>query len=222
MFTAREIIRSAQTLVVYRSNSRDDCKANWGVAMRKLIISAFVTLLLANSSKAQQVYKYDADAINSSIKCELSRVAASLARYKIDASRLKAKVSISGKESTNTSAGFKFSFPFPFLPSAEAKGGNQLEILRGAQGTRNIHVDNNANCKKSYVVNVGIVECFNEQRGLFVDGNTITCSSQSTATGTVSVNGKVQIWIINAGPSGEVTKTRVWTIALTAPPEKEK
>ena len=182
--------------------------------MRVVVFAALTVLMSVKCANAEKVYKYDADAINSSIKCELSRVAVSLAKFKISASRLKAKVSIAGKESTNSAGGFKLGFPFPFLPSAETKGGYQVETLRGAEGPRNIHVDNKANCKKSYVVNVGIVECFNEQRSLFLEGNTITCSTQSTATGTVAANGKVQIWVINAGPSAEVTKTRVWTIAV--------
>lgn len=188
--------------------------------MKTILALVLILLLGSGSSFAQQVYKYDADAINSSIKCELSKVATSLSRYQISSERLKAKVSISGKETTNVGGGIGVGFPFPFLPKAEVKGSHGTTILRGAQGSRNIHDDNKINCKKSYVVNVGIVDCFNEQRALFVEGNTISCSHETTASGTASASGKVQIWVINAGPSGEISKTRVWTIALTAPPEK--
>ena len=179
------------------------------------ILSSYVSA----SAQSHSVYKYDSDTINSSIKCELSQVARLFRANSRDLSRMRAHIAISGEEVTSVKAGASIGLPliFDFRGNYERKSSR----LRGAKGNRNIHVDNKVNCRKSFVVDVGILSCFTEQRRLFTtDGQTITCSETTTATSSASADGKFGLWILNAGPSGEVSKTRTWKLDLVAPPEK--
>jgi len=173
---------------------------------------------------ATQIHKYDADAIDSSIKCELGTVAKALAAKKIPSSRMMASITISGTETINKKLGVSLKFPnfMVFkLPQFDTNYEQQTKVLRSSKGNRNIHFKNGINCRKSFVVSVGIIDCFKEQSALFRSGDTITCESETMATSTANASGGFGLWTVNVGPSGSLSKTRVWKISITAPPEKK-
>ncbi len=189
-----------------------------------LSLALLLSILSVSSASAQQshaVNRFDSRTIDSSVKCELSAIARSLAQSHVDSARMKAHLTITGDETMNLSGGFTIGLPLPWLPSAGGTTSNQHEIIRGIEGDRNISVDNKINCKKSFVVDVGVISCFRDEGSFFLNGDTITCSSKTTATGTVNASGKIQLWLVNVGPSGSLSKTRVFTVALVIPPQKK-
>jgi hypothetical protein len=179
----------------------------------------FVGILLfgASAAQSQSVYKYNSDTIDSSIKCELAQTEKLLQGDHPDATRMKAYITISGEETTSRKIGASVGF---FIFKAHTSYEQKNTSLRGAKGTRNIHIANDVNCRKSFVVDVGVLSCFQDQRRLFLDNQTITCSQSSTATAVAGADGQFKVWVLNVGPSGEISKTRTWKIDLVAPPEK--
>jgi hypothetical protein len=181
-----------------------------------LVLIAIFGLTLAANAQTR-VNKYDADTINSSIKCELAQAQQLFRRNNVDARRLRAYVTITGEETTFTKVGVEGGF---FVVRGRIAYERKITRLRGAKGERNIHPANNVNCRKSFVVDVGILSCFREQRTLFLENQTITCSETTTATASAGAGGQFAYWVLNVGPSGEVAKTRSWKIDLVAPPDK--
>lgn len=190
--------------------------------MIKIAIVTLSSVLSTAALAASSVYRFDAETINSSVKCELATVARMMAREKIPATRLIATVAINGTEITNRKVGANFNIPFLNALSGTASYTTEETQLRGATGDRNINAKNAINCRKSFIIDVGILSCFKEQKELFVEGNTITCSEERKATSTLDGKGGFSIWTIDVGPSGSLSKTRTWKIAVTAPPEKKK
>lgn len=174
----------------------------------------FCAFSMPAQAQSQTVYKYDADTIDSSIKCELSQVARLLGTAKPGGPERMAIISVSGTETTTKKIGGGITL---FGGSYETSIGR----TRAAKGTRNIHVDNKINCRKSFVVDVGLLSCFREQRRLFLEGQTITCSDTSMASAVANAGGKFDVWVLNVNLSGDYTKKREWKIEVSAPPEKK-
>jgi hypothetical protein len=174
----------------------------------------FCAFSIQAQAQSETVYKYDADTIDSSIKCELSQVARLLGTAKPGDPERVAIISVSGTETTTKKIGGGITF---FGGSYETSIGR----TRGAKGPRNIHVDNKINCRKSFVVDVGLLSCFREQRRLFLEGQTITCSDTSMASSAANAGGKFDVWVLNVSLSGDYTKKREWKIEVSAPPEKK-
>jgi hypothetical protein len=188
----------------------------------KQVVQAIIGILLCASftpaqAQSQTVYKYDADTIDSSIKCELSRVARFLGKQKPGGPAMIAIISVSGTETTTKKVGGGVGLFGSFGGSYETSIGR----TRGAKGPRNINVDNKINCKKSFVVDVGLFSCFQEQKRLFLEGQTISCSDTSTASSAVNAGGKFDLWVLNVNLSGDYVKKREWKIEVSAPPEKK-
>jgi hypothetical protein len=184
-----------------------------GVWMKIVFIAVIAGLITSSGAFAQSrtVYKYNSDTIDSSIKCELSQVAKLLQPSKPDPSRMFATISVSGEETITRKVGGSF---FGIGGSVQQEGGR----LRGASGRRNINVDNRINCRKSFIVDVGVLSCFQEQQRLFLDGQTITCAETSTGTSGVKAGGKFDLFTVGAEVGGEWTSKRVWKIEIKAPP----
>lgn len=90
---------------------------------------------------------------------------------------------------------------------------------RGFKAPRNIHVDNKINCRKSFVVDVGIYACFLEQKRRFLSGDSISCSENSIASLDMSAGVKSS-WVVEASLRGDLVKKREWKIEIVAPPDK--
>jgi hypothetical protein len=166
--------------------------------------------------QSQTVYRYDAQTIDASIKCELGQVARMLGLPKTGWPKMQAVVNVSGTETTTKKIGGGLGFFANVGASYEVMQGR----TRGAKGTRNIHVDNSVNCRKSFVVDVGLLSCFREQKDLFLAGQTITCSDSTTASSAANAGGKFDIWVVNVSVTGDLTKKREWKVDVSAPPEK--
>lgn len=181
----------------------------------KVIAIAVLFLCGISGASAQSatVYRYDSVVMDASIKCELGRVARTLARSRqsLDPTRMKVFVTVTGEETISKKVGGSI---FSIGGSYERKTGR----ARGFEGERNIHVDNTANCRKSYVVDVGIYSCFEEQKGAFIAGQRITCTDTSTATANAKAGAKFAIWVLDAEVSGEFANTRTFKIDSVAPP----
>jgi hypothetical protein len=187
--------------------------------MLRLCWVLLLILFSSETGQAQEIIpRFDKQTIDNSLKCELSQVARALRPHKVPPARLRAKVESAYTDTRNTGGGFKLEFPFQFFPSAEAKAESKDVIGRVVRGTRNIHVDNSVNCHKRNVVNLGIYECFRDALRDFVGGDSIDCTREKTATGSANANFRVQIWVVNAGPTGSYSVTRTWKVAVTAPP----
>src|SRR4051812_16851124 len=179
--------------------------------MRLAIIAALVSgCWISHAAGQTSVYKYDSDAINASIKCELAQAERLFRKTNVDRGRMRAFVTITGEETTFVKAGLNVNFLTIFRANAEYS--QKKKRLRGAKGVRFISAANGVNCKKSFVVDVGILSCFQEQRSQFLDNQTITCSEDTTATATAGAGGGFTKWLLDASPSGEISKTRVWKI----------
>lgn len=189
--------------------------------MKSVVQAAAGILFCAFSMPAQAqsetVYKYDADTIDSSIKCELSQVARLLGTAKPGGPERMAIISVSGTETTTKKIGGGVTLFGSLGGSYETSIGR----TRGAKGQRNNHVDNKINCRKSFVVDVGLLSCFREQRRLFLEGQTITCSDTSMASSAANAGGKFDLWVLNVNLSGDYIKKREWKIEVSAPPEKK-
>ena len=180
------------------------------------ILAGLLFMTCSAFAQSAAVYKYDADAINSSIKCELSQVADLLRQYHPDVGRMKVYATISGTETTYKKVGGGFSL---FGWGASGSYEQETTTLRGARGPHNIHPDNSVNCDKSFVVDVGVLSCFQDEYRLFLENQTITCGQERKATAAVGANGKFSLWVVNAEPSGALSKKRTWKVDLVAPPD---
>jgi hypothetical protein len=189
--------------------------------MIRLILITLGFLFGATAAQAQvqpqTVYRYDAQTIDASIKCELGQVAKLLGPPKAGWPKMQAVVNVAGTETTTRKVGGGLGF--------FANVGGSYEVTQGrtraAKGTRNIHVDNSVNCRKSFVVDVGVLSCFREQKDLYLAGQTITCSDSTTASSAANAGGKFDIWVINVNVTGDLTKKREWKVDLSAPPEEK-
>jgi hypothetical protein len=168
-------------------------------------------------TQAQTVYKYDANTIDSSIKCELGQVARMLGKPKPGWPAMKVNISVTGTETITKKVGGGVGIFADIGASYETTTGR----TRGAKGERNIHVDNTVNCKKSFVVDVGVLSCFKEQKALFLAGQTISCSDTSSASSAANAGGKFVVWVLNVNVSGALTSKRDWKFDIAAPPDKK-
>jgi hypothetical protein len=173
----------------------------------------FATIVFISSAQAQQsIAKYDANVIDSSIKCELSRVAKLYGPQRADGPAMQAVVNVKGTETITKKVGGNVIFGVNYETTSS--------IIRGFKGTRNINVDNSINCRKSNIVDVGLYACFKEEKSIFFSGQAITCGGGSTASADFSAGGKIT-WVLEVSLSGDYTKKREWTIDVQAPPDKK-
>ena len=188
--------------------------------MKRVVLISFGLLLTAAAAQAevqpQTVYRYDAQTIDASIKCELGQVARMFGPPKLGWPKMQAVINVSGNETTTKKVGGGVGLFASVGASYEVAQGR----ARGAKGTRNIHADNTVNCRKSFVVDVGIYSCFREQKDLFLAGQTISCSDSTTASSAANAGGKFDIWLVNVNVTGDLTMKREWKVDVTAPPEK--
>ncbi len=87
----------------------------------------------------------------------------------------------------------------------------------GNSWTRNIHEKNRVNCGKSFVVDVGLYSCMQQERGRFFEGRTVTCGT-STSASTQAGAGVKFVWFIETKIEGNLVIKREWEIKLKAPP----
>ncbi|MCC8955039.1 hypothetical protein H8B02_16805 [Bradyrhizobium sp. Pear77] len=165
----------------------------------------------SRSTGGQGIYRYDVDTIDSSIKCELSEVAKLYGPQRARGPVMTAFVAVTGTETLTKKVGGNL-----FI-------GATYETFtvrtRAFKKRRNINVDNNVNCSKSFVVSVGVYSCFVDQRHRFFSWETISCSESSMASMDLSAGVKTN-WIVEASITGDLVSKREWKIEIVAPLEK--
>lgn len=171
----------------------------------------FLAFVSCASAQQQTVYRYDDNAINSSVKCELSRVSRVYGPQKPGGPKMMASLTAERTDTTSKKVAGVFIFGAHYEDVA----------VRTSSFTakRNINVNNHINCKKSFVVDLGLYDCFMEKRARFFDGQTIGCGGSSSASLDLSVGGS---WTLGyaATLQGDLIKKREWTVKVSAPPGK--
>jgi hypothetical protein len=189
--------------------------------MKRLAL-VLTLVVVSGAANATEVRRYDQGAIDASIKCELSRVDSILRDQHSNFTAIKARIKVSKTDTKNikvaASAGF-FSFNAAVSYESKVVARNSVEF------NRNILEANAPNCDKSFAVDVGVFDCFQQNLSGFAginftsdNSSKIDCSLDTSATAELSASGKFKAWIIDAGPSGDVSVTRAWHIEVLAPP----
>jgi hypothetical protein len=166
---------------------------------------------------------FDGPVIENSVACELYQAATKLKRYNIDATRMFAKLDVTGTETRSTEGSFGLTIPIPFVPIKI--GGSHGRTNKngrgfGYHGQRNINVGNRPNCDKRNIVELGFADCI--IRSQFRNGDSVDCSEEVTATSETAADFKATVWILDVCPSGKYSVTRNITVKITAPPPKDK
>lgn len=188
--------------------------------MKTLLALSAIVAGWSQTAVAQELRTFDPVTIANSVKCELSMFAKEIAKQRVDTTPTQAFVEVSGQELTHTKVGGSVDILF-----IKIGGGYTSEVTRKWKSSRprNVSVDNSINCKKSNRVDVGILSCLRLQKTDFLEGAKIECGETVKASGEATGSAKIPaIWIINAGPSGEYSRTRTFDVSITAPPPKEK
>jgi hypothetical protein len=177
-------------------------------------------MLFIVPARAEPLNRFDATAMEASVACELYKVAKSLGS-KVKAERLHAKLDITGSDVRNIEGSGGFTIPLPFVPvtfGATIRKSNKQSQTFGYHGIRNINVANRPNCSKSFAIPLNVAECI--LRSDYINGDSVDCSTEVTATAGADANFKVKLWVIDGGPTGSYSVTRTMKVAISAPAPK--
>jgi hypothetical protein len=180
--------------------------------IRSLVALLSFLAFMSNASAQQSVYRYDDNAIDSSVKCELGRASREYGPQKAGGPKMTATVTAKRTDTTSKKvAGSLF-----FGGATYEDGGARTSSFKA---TRNINVDNHINCRKSFVIDLGLYSCFMEKRARFFAGETISCGGSSSGSLDLSLGGS---WTLGgtAKLQGDLIKKREWTVEVSAPAGK--
>lgn len=189
---------------------------------------AFCSMFIAHSASAAssvQLSSFDGETLSNTIKCEVGSFAQYLPKSGIPASKLKAIISITAKDTNNISAGTVASFLKIFDSSSSVESLNEQSMqINGI--SYNIHKDNaTKNCRKRNIIpgGIGILSCLRRQLPTYLDavegGGAVSCNSSMTVKASASVTSSgIPVWTITVGPSFGFSSTAVFTVTTSAPP----
>lgn len=184
----------------------------WELTMKRLFLGVLVSCSLIASAEAQQaISKYDFDTIDSSIKCELSRVAKLYGPQRGGGPVMKVSLELTGTETVTKKIAVGF--------FGKASYETSRKDIEGAAWTRNIHEKNGINCSKSFVVDLGLYECMQRQQIRFSEGRTVFCGRSTYASAQAGV-GVTFVWFIETKIEGDLVIRRDYEWKLKAPPPR--
>lgn len=192
--------------------------------MRRRISMGLVTALAlsAQPARAEALSDFGIDVITSSFKCELSRFAKKVKRTDIPAAQMKATIEISTKdeEAEKVATGFSFSF---FTGSLGGSGDYKITTTNEETHsfTFNINRNNDKNCRRNNKVKLYAVETLSNSGYIDSDSalNPTTKTITLSATASIEASAKFNVWVLNVGPSGSLSKIRTYRITYFAPPK---
>ncbi len=180
------------------------------LTMKRIFLGVLISCGLIASAEAQQaINRYDFDTIDSSIKCELSRVARLYGPQRGGGPVMKVSLELTGTETVTKRIAVDF--------FGNASYETSRKDLEGAAWTRNIHEKNRVNCGKSFVVDLGLYDCMRRQQIRFSEGRTVFCGRSTYASAQAGVGVRF-VWFIETKIEGNVVIRRDYEWKLKAPP----
>jgi hypothetical protein len=185
----------------------------------RALAAAILVLTFAGEASAQ---RFTGNTVFMAVQCDIGRFAETAGQVGLDPG-MKSDVEFSWQLETSTKveASFKFSEVVKWLiggPTVRAaRSWKKLDDDR-IKGTFNLHEKNTAACQKNVLqVPMGISDCLTENTEVLKRGGEASCERTRSVQGTLSVDGKVIIWVLEAAAGGEYDVKATYKIRIAAP-----